>query len=202
MEDKKMDNNIKKILGFFLVSAVLVTSAIAAANEYAYSNVAFTIPTDTSFLVTVVGSAGNYSEAAAPGNKTLDIWFNSSDGNSKNVHPCLGTDGLTCQTGANPILTFKNLGTTNMNWTVLWNQSLPSGIKVWANVTFAAGSCAIPASCILGANGTQFTTTNWEIAGNFTPNNESELWLQANFTNVGAGTYWRALNYTSWVSGI
>jgi hypothetical protein len=197
----KADRRVLGIIAALTMFGIMFGAPIfAQVSEYAYSRIIFTVPSVMSFSVSLAGTGANISNQAAPGNQTEDIWFNASNSNTKYVEPCQ-VGGTTCQDRTpavyRPILRFTNTGTLNFNLTIQLNTTTP-GVDLWANYsnfteTLGCGDWSgAPNSTILSPD------TQVNFSRNICPNNVSDVWLFANFTDVpGGAPLYNFLNYSS-----
>lgn len=196
--------NFVKKLALVIAAVTIFSFVVAVADEYAYSTVYFNIPVNLQFSVTMRGSTANLSSPAFPGTATEDIYFNTTGTNDKYVDACrMGyADATNCQDATNPVLLFINTGNVNMNLTIVngGSTALNSTYLIMANssnVTSKNVGCSGMAvsSFLVDAN---LTTTATNFVTGLCPNNQTNLFLHANFTNAPVGlspAYY--LNYTS-----
>ena len=144
----------------------------------------------------------NVSITTFPGNNTNDLWFNATTLEAKYVQPCVGVTAgppVDCQDKNNgvPIFNVTNAGNILLNITIVLNETLPSGIVLFANFSNATspftGTLAdndsiipqAPSGPLLFANG----------LGIF---NSTFVFLFANFTGIRGGNITlNVLNYSS-----
>jgi len=145
----------------------------------------------SAFSITIPGGNFSNSSLTAPGNANpaMNFSYNKTYGGSQfYVNASFNYSGATFwQDSANPALTFNNLGTQTLTWSITLNTSLPSWVVLFANDTNA-----IPNNGqTLGATPIQFSIPVGSSKG---------LWVYANFTNVvsyGGYVNRTALNHTS-----
>lgn len=170
-----------------LLLLVIFGLPIAIADQYAWSPVYFSVPVSISFTLTLPGVASNTSQATAPGAQTDDIYFNATTGDSKDVNAArgLGASGTDVQDAdsGRPILQFKNTGTVNISIGIAWNTTPAAEYEVYANISFPANSSGTAA-----ANKSTISTTILRFVDDLPPNNYTEVYLWANFTNAVGGT--------------
>src|SRR3989338_4813310 len=187
-----------------LVVFVFLAPTVLAPFEFLYSRVFFTVASTAKFRVSMPGgltNVSNDSTAGPPYNTTADIWFNATSNTQVMVVPC-SVGGGNCQSGndngGTPILMFTNLGTNLLDLTIAFNESIPSGIAVVANVS----NNATDSPTLTGVNMTVLAFGTPFFFSNQTGlNNQTLLFLWANFTGVAAGQYESSFNYTSNTSG-
>ncbi len=189
----------RRILGIIaavtMLGIMFGAPILAQVSEYAYSRVLFTVPSTMSFSLSLIGIAQNNSAPVRPGNQTEDIWFNATNQNTKYVEPCR-VGGASCQARfATPVLRFTNVGTVPFNISIQLNETLPAGIVLFANFTNTSGlGCAVS----VATNNTVIPKTSLlNFSKNLCPNNVTDVWLFANFTDQAGGTTIAFLNYTS-----
>ena len=143
------------------------------------------------FSITIPGGNFSNSSLTAPGNANpaMNFSYNKTYGGSQFYVNCsYNYSGATFwQDAANPALTFNNLGTQTLTWSITLNSSIPDWVVLFANDTNAIPN-----------NGHSLGTT--PIQFSIPVGNSKGLWVYANFTNVVAygGTVNRtALNHTS-----
>jgi hypothetical protein len=149
-------------------------------------------------ILTTGASTVNISHPTFPGNITLDLWFNATGRSSKFVQPCI-SGGTNCQDKINsvPIMIFKNTGTMSFNFTITLNNTPDPGVVLWGNWSNGTSieNCAAHS---LAPDSTRIvvgTVVNFSRA--ICPNNETDIYLFANFTDVAVGIWNSTLNYTS-----
>ena len=195
-----MKSEEKVILLLIPLFALLMTPLIFAA-DYAQTKVFFNVATSTAFRVTLPGQSLVTSNTTQNPNSppTADIEFNASSATVNNVFPCVA--GGSCQTGAGatgtPIFQYMNIGNVNISLTLIYNQSLPSGITTRANSSWNQTSTW---------NGTSYAgdiavndTSLAVVAHNLTWQGPSYLnvYMYANFSAVQGSRNVRLLNHTS-----
>jgi hypothetical protein len=174
---------------------MMLVSANIALADYAYSQVSVSVVTSKSFTVTLNGQAGTNSDPAIPGTATGVIWFNSSDGNTKNVNASVA--GANQQAGAypacaTPIAVFKNTGTTTETLNIKLNSTV-TGVVFFGNASFVSGSATgTPVTDITGIG-----VTGYDFVAGLGLNNQTALCIWANFTGANGGTSLTYFNYTS-----
>ena len=163
------------------------------------------------FSITFPGEAlVNVSSPTFPGNVTNDIWFNATGTDSKYVEPCQAdpSDGqpaaANCQdkAGDTPMLLFKNIGNVGFNITIRLNTTVGPSIELFANFSYTDGSgdyggTSWCPSATLMDNDTEVDVSEIYFTRMLCVNNETNVFLFANFTYVLAGTTESVLNYTS-----
>jgi hypothetical protein len=172
----------------------LAFSSVAFA-DYAYSQVVIGVSTTRSFTVTLNGEAATASDPAMPGTATAVIWFNSTDGQTKNQNASV--IGASTQVGAypecaTPIAAFKNTGNVVENLNILLNNTV-TGVVFFYNASAASGSTTgTPNATINMFNGAGST-----FVSGLGLNNVTNLCIWVNFTNVAGGQYQTQFNYSS-----
>jgi hypothetical protein len=163
------------------------------------------------FSITVPGgNPANISSPTFPGNTTENIWFNATGIDDKYIQPCMATTApppTRCQDKAanTPIMTFKNIGNTAFNITMQFNASIVSNLKMFGNFSYASGSGPTSgcSAATLGTNDTVIDTTKFYFTKALCINNETNVFLFANFTYFTGdiSPYTNALNYSSNLTG-
>ena len=206
-----MDLEKKAIL--LLVPILMVSMATVLLADYAQTDVLFLVQTSTAFRVSLPGLGPVGSNGTIPPSApfTSDINFSSNTGTENNIVPCVAGGG-TCQSseGNNgvPIFQYDNTGTTNISVTLIFNESLPTGVTVRGNSTWNKTSLS---------NGTFYNGSSGHTSSDFAVNSTElaiaavdiawdadsflNVYLYANFTGVAGGSSWRLMNHTSASSG-
>ena len=147
-----------------------------------------------SFTITVPG--GNYSNSTAtkPGNPSSMMKFNYNGswcGNKSYVNASFYYNSNTYwQTAASPAFEYLNTGNVNATWTIALNNSLPTGLALFANDTNAIG----------GATKYFAFTAGTPLALTVETSSTKKLWMYANFTNwcaTGNSVHYNQFNHTS-----
>lgn len=133
---------------------------------------------DVSFLVQYPDN--NYTISTEAGNhSTIEMEFNSTTGQGKNVSACIVGNSAHCQTTGLGLFLFNNSGDTAIKWEAHLNESLPSAIKVWATLTSSHGTGIIP------VNNSVWSTINASIP----VSGSDEAWFWANFTDASVDDF-------------
>ncbi len=186
--------NIMNKLGMAFVMVCLISTQIGLA-DFAYSQVLIGVATTRSFTVTLNGQGATASNPAMPGTATAVLWFNSTDGQTKNANASI--IGASDQVGPYPVCTtpiaaFKNTGNVVEDLTITLNNTV-AGVVFFYNSSFASGSTTgTPVAAITAFNGAGSTF----VAG-LGINNVTNLCIWTNFTNVAGGQYQTQFNYSS-----
>lgn len=188
--------NIYKITAFLVVLSLILPIAIAQA-EYIYTSVKFNNPLDLSFQVTLP-SAGAPNISAPGGNSTEDVWFNATSANDKWIQPCR-IGGSDCQDSATPLYLVKNIGSVQMNLSISWVSTPNAAYTTFVNMSIPAGSGTGCTGYALGLNNSVIPTdpTWFNFVNGTCVNNETNLFVTANFTNAPAGENSYLLNISS-----
>lgn len=187
-----MDAKIKMMAAAFIFA--LVSAQIVYA-DFAYSPVQIGVTTSKSFSVTLSGQSATNSDPTTPGTATNAIWFNSTDGQTKNVNASV--IGVNSQAGAypacaTPIAVFKNTGNVQISLNMTVNESV-ANVVFFGNNSMKAGSAqGTPAGLVT------FGTSPTTIVTALGQNNETNLCVWANFTSAVGGTYNTAFIYNSY----
>lgn len=197
----KVEDAVILLLVPVLFVTLLATPAIA---DYAQTTVFFNVPSASSFTVTVPGQSAVASNGTNNPNSppTANIEFNSSVSTRVNIPPCTVGGTGNCQNGSGstgtPIFQYDNTGNVNLTILLIFNSTLPSGVTVhgnssWANTSLSNGTAY--------ANDRALNATDSAVMGiNLDSVDTSILnvYLFSNFTSVTAGTRAsRLLNHTS-----
>jgi len=130
-------------------------------------------PVNISFLLQYPDN--NYTISTAAGNASaIDLEYNSTDGQDKNVSACVVGNSGHCQTAALGTFIFNNTGDVALKWLTQLNTSLPGSIVVWATLTSTPTAGAIP------INETDWAVINASVA----VSRNDEAWFWANFTDA------------------
>jgi hypothetical protein len=181
-------------LGMAFVMVCLISTQIGLA-DFAYSQVIIGVATTRSFTVTLNGQGATASNPAMPGTATAVIWFNSTDGQTKNQNATV--IGSNPQVGeypacATPIAAFKNTGNVVENLNIILNNTV-TGVVFFYNASAASGSTTgTPNATINSFNGAGST-----FVSGLGLNNVTNLCIWVNFTNVAGGQYQTQFNYSS-----
>ena len=187
-----------------LIPVLLVSIAPMLIADYAQTSVRFTVATVTSFTVTLPGEGAVTSNATNNPSSppTAGVNFSAATNTVNNIVPCVH-NSASCQTNAlgdakgTPIFQYDNTGTTNITVTLIFNESLATGVSVRGNSSWDDTSVS---------NGTAYTgdtavnATDLAVLGRSIDYNAVSIlnvYLYANFSNVAAGTSQRLLNHTS-----
>lgn len=186
--------NIISKLGMAFVMVCLISTQIGLA-DYAYSQVLIGVATTRSFSVTLNGQEPTASDPSMPGTATAVIWFNSTDGQTKNQNASVA--GANTQAGAypacaTPIATFKNTGNVLETLNIILNNTV-AGMTFQYNSSLAAGSTIGTPNATINA----FQGAGSSFVTGLGLNNVTNLCIWANFTNVGGGQYQTQFNYSS-----
>jgi len=164
--------------------------------DYAYSPVLVGVATSKSFSVTLNAQSATNSDPAFPGTATAVIWFNSTDGNTKQVNATV--IGANSQVGPYPLCTtpiavFKNTGTVNETLSVKVNNTI-TGMTFFYNASMTGSDTGGLANTTVGAlmNG-----VDSPMVARLYPGNSTNVCIWANFTSVNGGQYQTQFNYTS-----
>ncbi|HIH20945.1 TPA: hypothetical protein HA244_06795 [Candidatus Micrarchaeota archaeon] len=194
-----MKTEQKVVILLIPLFALLLAPMIFA--DYAQTKVFFNVASSTAFRVTLPGQALVTSNATQNPSSppTADIEFNTTSITANNIFPAVA--GGTAQSGAGatgtPIFQYTNVGNVNISLTLIFNQSLPTGVTVRANSSWNQTSTW---------NGTAYTgdvavnDTGLAVVGhNLTFSGPSYLnvYLYANFSSVQGSRNVRLLNHTS-----
>ncbi len=197
---------VEDAVTLLLVPIVLITLlAVPAIADYAQTTVYFNVPVTTAFTVTLLGqgavSSNSTNNPSSP--PTANIEFNSSTGTQVNVMPCVVGGSGNCQPGitvnGSPIFQYDNTGNVNISVLLIFNSTLPTGVTVranssWANTSTSNGTAygqdiAVNATdnAVLGRNIDSVVSTSY-----------LNVYLYANFSSVTGGTRTtRLLNHTT-----
>lgn len=137
---------------------------------------------DTPYTVTmnfIVGEDTTFTVELAGAETTID--FNPATKDSKEVEPDSQADGT-------PIVNITNAGNTNLDFTHKVNDTLPTGISVCYDGSYAANWAQIL--------GTGYTSIDTSVAAG----SSTGLYMWANFTDVAAGTQNREYQINSTAS--
>ncbi len=185
--------NISK-LGMAFVMVCLISSQIGLA-DYAYSLVKIGVSTSKAFTVTLNGEAATASNPAMPGTATAVLWFNSTNGQTKNQNASVigASDQVgpypTCTT---PIAEFKNTGNVAERLNIVLNNTV-TGVVFFYNSSMKAGSTTGTVNTTLAA----FNGAGSSFVSGLGTNNVTSLCIWANFTDVAGGEYNTQFNYSS-----
>lgn len=192
---------MRKIIAILVLMAML-TLPMGMAQQYAYTRIRYTVPETVQFTIDMPGyaaGAGNISTETFPGNSTLEMWFNASNANSKDVTPCT-FGGSECQVqDVAPILNFTNTGTSSFNISMRLDTAQDATLIMAGNFSYPpgsgpAGGCA---EATLAANDTVIGIIPFNFTRALCISNTTSVWLRTNFTNTPSGTISNYLNYTS-----
>ena len=189
----------RKIL--ILVFAVAVLSSFfvyqgVQAVSYGYTVAYFSIPTDTSFSVTILGnSAFNITsiQSGTPNETSAYIAFNATTLTQDDVHAqAKPGDNSNLQTGFDkPIFVFANTGTVGINISLYWsgtgNAGPDSCVTVRMNSTCSTGGeCG--GSYSMGTEA-QVTASAKVIVANLSVGSKINTTLIANFSSCDLSSF-------------
>jgi len=190
-------SRIAKTAAMFVIclSVFGILGATPVKADYTYTPVVIGVTTTKSYTQTLNGQSGTNSDPNWPGTATATLWFNSTDGQTKNQNASV--IGASTQVGAypacaTPIMVFKNTGTVVETLNVVQNNTV-AGLVFFYNASFKSGS----------STGTMNTTINaFNGAGStfvtgLGLNNETSMCIWANFTGVAGGQYQTQFNFSS-----
>jgi len=186
---------VKKIRILAAMTLLLVATSVVVFADYAYTPVIIGVATSKGFSVTLNGQSATNSNPSHPGTATSTVWFNSTDGNTKQQNATVA--GANGQVGpypecTTPIAVFKNTGTVTISLNIKLNNTV-TGAILFYNSSMKSGSTTGTANttiAALEAAGSTFVT-------GLGINNETNVCIWTNFTDVAGGQYYTWFNYTS-----
>ena len=155
---------MKKLLAGILAVLILLMPMAFAVVEKTTTAVAWNIATVVGFELTLLGESAVASTIG--GAPTTGIEFNSSTGNDAGVEAKV-VGGAT-QNSTSPIFAYENVGTVNLNLTVLLDSD-PS-----VCITLNGGTTHPPA--------TPISTSNVTVSTNLVPTGTVNWYMQSDFT--------------------
>jgi len=190
-------SRIAKITAMFVISLSVfgIFGAMPVKADYTYTPVLIGVTTTRSYTQTLNGQSGTNSDPNWPGTATATLWFNSTDGQTKNQNASV--IGASTQVGAypacaTPIMVFKNTGTVTQNLNVILNNTV-TGLVFFYNASFKSGST----SGTMNATINTFNGAGSTFVSALGLNNETNLCIWGNFTGVNGGQYQTQFNFSS-----
>ena len=146
-----------------MVAVLLAIMPVAIADDFAYTTIYFNVPSDTSFQLTLPGMPTNDSTTASPGVQTAWVSFNGSVCGGQ-IIPYV--EGVSTNTQSDdpiqPIYSYDNVGNTDIDLWLRFNESLGTGISVFWNSSGCGGSCTTYSGEANSTNPT-INDTEWTI---------------------------------------